>query len=74
MRAAIEGGLAPVAVGLIFAGALAVIQAAHMSAFNVLTTAAATALLDFTEVSPYALIGAAALIYAGAFSFGAPFV
>jgi chromate transporter len=74
VRGAIERGLGPVAVGLIFAGALAVIQAAHMSTFNVLTTVVATTLLYLTDVSPYALIGAVALIYAGAYSSGAPFV
>ena len=72
LRAAIEHGLAPVAVGLIFAGALAVMQAAHMGVFAVATTAAATALLYFTGVSPYALIGAVVVIYAGAYYAGAP--
>src|ERR1700729_1347300 len=38
-RTAIEQGLAPVAVGLIFAGVLAVTEAAHLNALGLATTA-----------------------------------
>ncbi len=64
-RAAIEQGLAPVAVGLIFAGVLAVAQAAHMNALGLATTAISAAVLYFTKLSPYVLIGVAVVVYAG---------
>jgi chromate transporter len=63
-RSVLERGLAPVAVGLVFAAALTVLEAAHSSLFQVLTAAAAAGLLIFTRVSAYALMGAVALIYA----------
>ena len=44
-RAAIEQGLAPVAVGLIFAGVLAVTQAAHLNALGLATTAVSATVL-----------------------------
>jgi chromate transporter len=62
---AIENGLAPIAVGLIFAGALAVIKAAGMGTLELITTAVAVGVLYFTGVSSYALIGVVAVVYAG---------
>src|SRR5690348_13624194 len=62
-RGAIERGLAPIAVGLIFAGALAVLRAAHAGWLAVATTAIATAVLYFTKVSPYAVVGVVAAFY-----------
>lgn len=63
-RRAIAQGLAPVAVGLIFAGVLAVAEAAHLGALGLATTAVSASVLYFTRVSPYVLIGAAVVIYA----------
>jgi chromate transporter len=60
---AIERGLAPVAVGLIFAGALAVSQAANLDLLGVATVAAAGAMLYFTKIGPYPLLGAVAGVY-----------
>jgi chromate transporter len=60
---AIERGLAPVAVGLIFAGALAVIQASSVDALRLGTVAVAAAVLYFTKLGPYPLLGAVAGIY-----------
>jgi chromate transporter len=62
-RRAIERGLAPVAVGLIFAGVLAVLEAAHETALGLATTAASATVLYFTRVSPYWLIAAALAIF-----------
>ncbi len=62
-KTAIEQGLAPVAVGLIFAGVLAVTQAAHLNALGFATTAISATVLYFTKLSPYVLIGAAVMIF-----------
>lgn len=62
-RGIIERGLAPVAVGLVFAGALAVMEAAHVSALQILATMIAAAVLLYTRISVYALMAAAALLF-----------
>jgi chromate transporter len=73
-RVAIERGLAPIAVGLIFAGIVAVLRAAHIVEGITLadvnfrdlgTVLASFALLYFTDISPYLLIGLVALLYGG---------
>jgi chromate transporter len=61
-RKALQRGLAPVAMGLVFAGALAVLQAAEVSAFQLGTTFVALGFLLFTKLGPYPLMGAAALV------------
>jgi chromate transporter len=69
-RIAIEKGLGPIAVGLIFAGMLAVLRAAHIlepgniNYLGLATVMAAGTLLYFTKVSPYLLIGVVATFYA----------
>jgi chromate transporter len=63
-RGALERGLAPVAVGLVFAGAVAVMQAARVDALQVFTTFLAAGLLIFTRVSVYAIMAVAALVFA----------
>lgn len=55
-RTAIERGLSPVAVGLMFAGALAVARSAHTDIIGYVTIAIATGVLYFTKRSPYFLI------------------
>ena len=65
LKTAIERGLAPVAVGLIFAGALAVMQAAHAGVLAITTTAICTAVLYFSEVTPYLVVCVVALVYFG---------
>ena len=62
-REALERGLAPVAVGLIFAGAYTVTRAAHLDWFGLATLAAALTLLLLTRISAYALMGAAAALF-----------
>jgi chromate transporter len=68
-RLAIERGLAPLAVGLIFASGVTVLQAIHMS--NLLlglgTVAVSTGLLYFTKINPYLLLFSVALFYAAVF-------
>jgi chromate transporter len=66
-RAAIERGLAPVAVGLIFAGVAAVIHAAHMDWLGLATMTVCTAVLYFTKFSSYLLILIVGVFYAGLF-------
>ena len=60
-RKALQRGLAPVAMGLVFAGALSVLQAAQVSALQLVTTFAALGFLLFTKVGPYPLMVVAAL-------------
>lgn len=62
-RRAIERGLAPIAVGLIFAGAVAVLQAAHVNALGLATTAVCAAVLYFTKIGPYTLVSLVAAFY-----------
>jgi chromate transporter len=66
-RLAIERGLAPVAVGLIFAGALTVLEAIHISLFGWLTALGSGLVLYFTKTNPYLLILSIAMIYVFAF-------
>lgn len=60
---AIERGLAPVAVGLIFAGALAVMQASQIDALRLGTVLVAALVLYFTKLGPYPLLGMVAAVY-----------
>ena len=60
---AVERGLAPVAVGLIFAGALAVMQASQVDALRLGTVLAAALILYFTKIGPYPLLGTVAVVY-----------
>ena len=64
VRAAIERGLAPVAVGLIFAGALTLLQASEAGIAGVVTTVLATLALLHPKGSPYLVLGAAGLVFA----------
>jgi len=66
-RRAVERGLAPVAVGLIFAGAVAVLESMHATAIAWVTTAIAACVIYFTKLNPYVLMSAVALIYVGIF-------
>jgi chromate transporter len=70
-RAAIERGLGPIALGLIFAGVVAVLGAAHIveatrvNALGLGTTLLSAMVLYFTKISPYLLVAIVALFYAG---------
>ncbi|MBN3802652.1 chromate transporter [Paraburkholderia sp. Ac-20336] len=66
-RRAIERGLAPVAVGLIFAGAVAVMESMHATTLAWATTAIAACVVYFTKLNPYILMSAVALIYVAVF-------
>lgn len=55
-RKAVERGLAPIAVGLIFAGALTILQAIELSALGWSTTLIAAGVLYFTRTNPYLMI------------------
>jgi chromate transporter len=63
-RSALERGLTPVAVGLVFAGALAVMEAAHVNALQIFTTVVAAALLLYTSASVYLIMVVAAAVFA----------
>lgn len=63
IRRAIERGLAPVAVGLIFAGVVIVLEAAHAGLLALATTAAVCALRSLTGISTYATVAAVAAAY-----------
>lgn len=68
-RAAIERGLAPVAVGLIFAGAFSVLQSAHIlgagriDPLGLAVALGGAMLLRFTSIGPYILMAATAVLY-----------
>ena len=62
-RNALQRGLAPIAMGLVFAGALSVLQAAQVSMLQLATTLVALACLVFTKIGPYPLMIAAALVF-----------
>jgi chromate transporter len=68
LRRAIERGLAPVAVGLVFAGAVIVLSSAHAGALALATTAAVCVLLSTTRISTYSTAGIVALFYLGLFA------
>lgn len=70
LRIAIERGLAPVAIGLIFAGIVAVVQAAKMDALGLVTLAICTLILYFTKFSSYRLLFIVAGIYGAIVYFG----
>jgi len=53
----------PVAVGLVFAGALAVLQAAHVNALQIFTTVVATGLLISTRIGVYTIMAVSALAF-----------
>ena len=63
IRKAIEQGLAPVAVGLIFAGMVIVLRAAHAGLLALATTGAVCILQSTTKISTYATVGVVAGIY-----------
>jgi chromate transporter len=66
-RLAIERGLAPIAVGLIFAGALTILEAIHLTLLGWATTAFAAIVLHFTKTNPYLLIFSVAALYVAIF-------
>jgi chromate transporter len=63
IRTAIEQGLAPVAVGLVFAGAVIVLDAAHAGLLALVTTAVVCFLQSTTRISTYATVGGVAGSY-----------
>ncbi|MHB8812521.1 MAG: chromate transporter [Steroidobacteraceae bacterium] len=63
VRRAIERGLAPIAIGLVFAGALTIIRAAHGGALALATIAAVCLLQSTTRISTHATVGAVASVY-----------
>jgi chromate transporter len=62
-RSAIERGLAPIAVGLIFAGAFAILQAIQLTMLGWVTTAFSALMLYFTKTNPYLLIFSVGALY-----------
>ena len=69
LKRSFERGLAPVAIGLVFAGAVAVIEAGPMTWFTLGTTAICGCVLYFTRTSPYWLV-----LIVGCVFFGLNFV
>ena len=63
IRTAIEQGLAPVAVGLVFAGAVIILDAAHAGLLALVTTAVVCFLQSTTRISTYATVGVVAGSY-----------
>jgi len=63
IRRAIERGLAPIAVGLVFAGAMTVLRAAHAGTLALVTTAAVCLLQSTTRISTHVTVGAVTSVY-----------
>ncbi|MGH8170286.1 MAG: chromate transporter [Steroidobacteraceae bacterium] len=63
VRRAIERGLVPIAVGLVFAGAITILRAAHAGALVLATTGAVCLLQSTTRISTHATVGGIASIY-----------
>lgn len=68
---AIERGLVPVAVGVIFAGFYILTTAAGLSPFDWATILATFLVLQRTKIGAYPVLGAVSLIYGGAALIGA---
>lgn len=68
-RIAIERGLTPVAVGLVFAGALAVMRAMHMNPVGLAVAAVCALLIYFTKISAYVMFAGVIALYGGLFYF-----
>ncbi len=65
LKRSFERGLGPVAIGLLFAGALAIIRSAPVTPLIVLNLIACTAVLYFTRFSPYKMVMIVALAFFG---------
>jgi chromate transporter len=63
VRRVIERGLAPIAVGLVFAGAITILRAADAGALALATAAAVCVLQSTTRISTHATLGAVASLY-----------
>lgn len=63
IRRAIERGLAPIAVGLVFAGAVTVLRAANAGVLALATVAAVCLLQSTTRITTHATVGAVASVY-----------
>lgn len=63
-RGILQRGLTPIAVGLVFAGGLAVLEAARVNALQIFATVIAAGLLTTTRVSMYAIMAGAAVVFA----------
>lgn len=68
LRLAIERGLQPIAIGLIFAGLVVLVDASKMGYLQLATLAACTGILYFTKFSSYRLLFIVATLY-GAIAF-----
>jgi chromate transporter len=62
-RGILQRGLTPVAVGLVFAGAVSVLQAAHVDALQIFATVVTAGLLLTTRVGVYAIMAGAAVVF-----------
>jgi chromate transporter len=60
-RRALERGLAPIALGLVLAGAATVLLAAQANALQLIVAVVGAGLLLYTRIGPYPLMAAAAI-------------
>ncbi|HEY7386744.1 MAG TPA: chromate transporter [Beijerinckiaceae bacterium] len=70
LKRAVERGLAPIAVGLIFAGALSVLRASHAGILELLTAAVTALILFRTRFSSYFLVLIVALVFLAIYAAG----
>lgn len=63
--AAIEQGLLPIAVGLMFAGSFAIARFAGFGPFDFAVIGVTLIVLWYTKIGPYPILGAVGLVYLG---------
>ena len=63
-RQTVEHGLAPIAIGLVFAGSYAILRATHGGTIAWITAAASAGILMMRRVNPLLLLAGAAAIHA----------
>ena len=68
-RDKVERGLAPIAIGLIFAGAYSVLNATQGGLLAFATAGISAAVLMWRPINPFVLLVSGAMIYAAAFPF-----
>lgn len=65
LGAAIQKGLLPIAVGLIFSGALGVAQLADLGPLDIAVIAGCCLVLWFSKLGPYPILGTVGALYLG---------
>ena len=68
-RIALQRGLAPIALGLVLAGALTVLEAAQANTLQLATALVTAGLLLYTKTGPYLMMAIAAILFGALYYF-----